>query len=544
MLREIQLKNYAIIDHLSLTFSEGLCVITGETGAGKSILVEALSLILGGRSDSESIRQETDEAILEACFDPVLTEKLTPDSPEPDSLIIKRVLSPSKSRAYINGSLANISALKEVGVLLAEIHGQHDHYLLTDPARQLSLLDAYAKLLDQRERYHAHYQKRSDLLKEIAALKKELGNEGRQGELLRHQLSEIQQANLQPDEDTALEQEEHQLKNWESILSSLEAGQAALSEEGGVLSQIKSIERHLRNLDQMTKDANPEIDLLSTAEIQLKELALLLRDRMSRVSHDPERLAAVTERLYLIQKLKKRYGSSIEAILKFKDQIEEELTALSEGEARLHQIEQSIEALASTLAKDADALSLARKGAVGRFEKKVKEELPELGMEKTRFAIAIQQKPLSEDGIDAIEFQVALPGENLKPIGKVASGGELSRLMLALKVALTDVDPTPTLVFDEVDAGIGGAVAERVGRRLARLAKKHQVFCVTHLPQVARFADHHYLVEKKFSDKRVVISVKKLADKERVSELARMLGGVEITPATRRHAKELFTASE
>ena len=532
MLRELRLHHYAIITDLLLTFQEGLTVITGETGSGKSIVVEALALILGGRSDGEPVRHESEEAMLEARF----------DSTDAESLILKRVLSAGKlkSRAYINGSLANISTLKQTGQALAEIHGQHDHYLLMDTAYPIFVLDAYGKI--EKEQYQSHFQERNRLLNEITDLKKALSAKevtGRQEDFLLYQLSEIREADLKIGEEESLEKEDRSLKNWESILSCIAQSTAALYEEGGILNQMGIVKQQLGMLNQTTEDADAEMGLLNTGEINLKELALLLRDRASRVSFDPERQAAVAERLYLIQKMKKKYGDSIEAILGLKNQMEEALSRLSERGAHLAKMEQALSEITSLLTKEADALSIKRMKAIVPFEKKVKEELDLLGMEKTQFKTERQTTPLSEDGIDQIQFLIALPGEHLKSITKVASGGELSRLMLALKVVLSDMDPVPTYVFDEIDAGIGGAVAERIGKRLSKLSKNHQVFCVTHLPQIARFADHHYAVEKKMVQKRVVTTVRELSKDERVAELARMLGGVEITSATLRHAEEL-----
>ncbi len=548
MLRELHLHNYAIITDLLLTFEGGLTVITGETGSGKSILVEALALLLGGRSDGTSVRHESEEAVLEARFDAPPSQDPA-DENDSDFIILKRVLSSAgKSRGYINNSFANLFALKQAGQAIAEIHGQHDHYLLMDSNYPISLLDAYGRLSQQKELYHGHFQERAQRLNEIIALKKALSardvaggaaSAGRQEDFLLYQVSEIREADLKIGEEESLEKEERGLKNWEAILSCIAQGSLALSEEGGILSQMGHVEQQLKTLNQTTQDAEAEIALLNTANIHLKELALLLRDRGSNMSFDPERQQAVTERLYLIQKMKKKYGDSIEAILDLKNKMEEELSSLSERGARLAEMEQAFSEISERLTKEAEALSRERVLKVGPFEKRVKEELDLLGMEKTRFEISIEQKPLSEDGMDQIEFLIALPGEPLKSITKVASGGELSRLMLALKVVLSDVDAVPTYVFDEIDAGIGGAVAERIGKRLSKLSKQHQIFCVTHLPQIARFADHHYVVEKKTVQKRIVTSVRKLSQDDRVAELARMLGGVEITSATLRHAEEL-----
>ncbi|MEK7286544.1 MAG: DNA repair protein RecN [Nitrospirota bacterium] len=544
MLRELRLRHYTIIDTLSISFSSGLSVITGETGAGKSILIEALSLLLGKRADSDLVRHGADEAILEGLFDsPSIPSDLYEN--DPDGLIIKRVLSPSKGRAYFNGAFVPLSALKQVGHSLAEIHGQNDQHQLLNPDYLLLTLDSYGRLLEKKEQYQTRFKAYSRLIHDIAALKKTLCEDtggdsaARRKDFISYQLSEIKDAALHPDEAESLEKEENDFKNRETILSCTDAGYQTLSDEGGVLSQIGGIEQSLRVLEATTKDTEAEANLLDIAKINLKELALLLRDRSQRVPFDPTRHQVVIERLYLIQKMKKKYGDSIEAILDFQQKLETELTQLSERESALPEMEQALEKMTIEITREAETLSKARNKVIGQFEKKVREELNLLGMDKTLFQISNQQKPLAEDGMDYISFLITLPGEALKPIEKVASGGELSRLMLAFKVALAEVDPVPTFVFDEIDAGIGGAIAERIGKRLFKLSKSHQVFCITHLPQIARFADHHYLVEKKMTGNRIEAVTRKLDEDERVLELARMLGGVELTPATLRHAQEM-----
>ncbi|MGB3941187.1 MAG: DNA repair protein RecN [Candidatus Manganitrophaceae bacterium] len=545
MLRELRIQNYAIISEVSLAFSEGLTVITGETGAGKSILIDALSLILGGRSSPEMIRQGESESLLEARFDPVespLPEDLfSKDSLSQEWLILKRILSPSgKNRSYLNDSFANLSALKEVGQRLVEIHGQHEHHNLLDLDWQLKLLDSFARLTEQRKSLERSYRAWSGLLEERSALQK-LESEGREKRaFLEYQLSEIGGAKLLAGEEEALEKEEKTLRNWESIVSTVEKVYHLLTEEGALLSRLEEAGAALQKLHEMTDEASQENQLWETSKIHLKELSVLLRDRLGNMEYDPDRLQAVTERLYAIQKLKKKYGASVEGILQLQAKWEAELTNFSGSETRLLEITKKIEGAESTLRQQSADLSKGRKKAKRELEKRVKEELDLLGMTRTTFEVSLTEKPLSEDGIDRIEFSIALPGEGSQGLAKIASGGELSRIMLALKVVLAGIDPVGALVFDEVDAGIGGAIAEKVGMRLSKLSETHQVFCITHLPQIARFADHHYFVEKVDAAGRVVTSIKKLSKEGRIDELARMLGGTTITPTTLRHAEELL----
>lgn len=540
MLRELRVQNYAIISEVSLEFSEGLNIITGETGAGKSILIDALSVILGGRSSPEVIREGAGEAVLEARFDPV-DSPLLHDFPSNEWLILKRILSKSgKNRAYLNDSFVNVSTLKEIGQKLTEIHGQHEHHNLINLEWQLNLLDAFGRLSEQRNRYESGHDHWQQLLQERTALQR-IESEGKQKQaFLEYQLSEIKNAKLQSGEEEALEREEMTLKNWESFRSAAEKTYSFLSDEGAILSQLEEVGNAIQRIHEIANDASQEIQLWESSEIQLKELSALFRNRLSALEYDPNRLQEVTERLYLIQKLKKKYGQSVDELLHFQTQLETDLSKFSNCEAELLAIEQKIQETEKDLNLRAAALSQARLKAKEKLEAKIQEELHLLGMEKTRFQIAHGKKSPSKDGMDRIEFLVALPGEVPQSLEKIASGGELSRIMLALKVVLAEVDPVGTMIFDEIDAGIGGGVAEKLGIRLSKLSQTHQVFCITHLPQIAQFADNHYFVEKVDSGSRVITSIKRLSKEGRVHELARMLGGMTITPITLQHAKEMI----
>src|SRR5579884_115607 len=540
MLRELRIQNYAIISEVSLEFSEGLNIITGETGAGKSILIDALSAVLGGRSSPDVIREGAGEAVLEARFDPI-DSPLLHDFPSDEWLILKRILSKSgKNRSYVNDSFVNVSTLKEIGQKLAEIHGQHEHHNLIDLEWQLNLLDAFGRLSEQRKQVETDYRRWHQLLTERDALRK-LEAEGKQKQaFLEYQLSEIKNAKLEAEEEEALEREEKTLRNWESFLSASEKAYSLLSDEGAILSRLEEVGEAIKRVDEIANDASQESALWEASKIQLKELSVLFRNRLSGLEYDPNRLHEVTERLYLIQKLKKKYGQSVDGLLQLQTQLEADLSTLSNCEAELLALEQKIQEAERALGLKAESLSRARLKIKAKLEEKIQEELHRLGMERTRFQIAHQKKSPSEDGIDQIEFLIALPGEMLQGLGKIASGGELSRIMLALKVVLAEVDPVGALVFDEIDAGIGGGVAEKVGIRLAKLSETHQVFCITHLPQIARFANHHYFVEKLDAGKRVITSVKRLSKEGRVRELARMLGGMTITSTTLRHAEEMI----
>lgn len=544
MLKEIRIKNYAIVDEVSLTFSEGFIVVTGETGAGKSVIVETISLLLGGRTSPDDIRHGEEEAIIEARFDPISKNSCHIDLPPEEDIILKRVLSKSgKNRAYINGALANLSTLKALGQGLAEIQGQHEHHRLTDPEWQLRLLDSFGGLLEDRSRYESDFSVWRTLLNERRELMQKISEKGQRESFLQYQLSEIRQANLEGGEEERLEKEERVLKNKECVIVSLRQADAHLSDEtGGILLSFGGVYSSVDQVHAMTGDAEAERDLCQSALLHLKELSALIRRRLREIEACPERLQEVSERLYLIQKLKKKYKASVDELLVSVCAMEQEVDRFSEWEDRLRGVDLEVFKFEEKCSQQAANLSKRRKDVKNNLEEKIRLELDALGLEKTQFQVIFFETPLSLSGTDRIEFSIALPGEAQKSLLRVASGGELSRIMLALKVILAEADPTPTLVFDEVDAGVGGAVAERVGKRLARLARDHQVFCVTHLHQIASLSSHHFFVEKVWAGERMVTSVRPLSETERVQELARMMGGDQITAKVMSHAKEMRAA--
>ncbi|MFQ5587692.1 MAG: DNA repair protein RecN [Nitrospiria bacterium] len=547
MLRELRIKNYALIDEAALTLSEGFNVITGETGAGKSILIGALSLILGERSFLEGVRCGASEALLEAAFDPLPPEAPVEtdrrDEDDDEILLIKRIISKTgKNRAYFNGGMATLAMLKDAGQRLVEVHGQQGQHRLTQPDWQRTLLDNFGGLTPLRRDYQKTYQEWFALKKERDDLVQQISNSNNQTKRLSVELAEIRDARLSSEEETELEREERTLKQWERMLSAVQTAQTGLTEEGGVLSRLDNISHALQDLNTITRDADGEAALCGEAEIQLKELANLLRARTQEEAYFPDRLEAVSSRLFLIQQLKRKYQRTVPELLAYQQELEEILSGHSEDVLRLKEVEEWLVTIEKTLTANAKALSQGRAEKGLQLQARVKGELAGLGMAKTDFSIVLQRIEPAPEGMDQVAFLIALPGEAPRGLSKIASGGELSRIMLALKVVLAEVDPVPTFVFDEVDAGVGGGIAERVGRRLFSLSKRHQVLCITHLPQIASLADHHYFVEKKTAGDRIVTTIRELSYEERVEELARMLGGVTITDLTRRHAEEMIGA--
>lgn len=548
MLRELHIKNYAIIDEISLSLSEGFNVITGETGAGKSMLVGALSLILGERSSLEGIRKGSTQALIEASFDSISPESfsetgLDEDLLEDEAFIFKRVLSKTgKSRAYLNGSMTTLAQMKTLGQRLIEVHGQQGQHRLGDLNWQRTLVDSFAGLSNQAETYEECYHLWRALKDECEALKERIATSKMQSEDLRIQLSEIKDAALIFNEESNLKREECTLKQWESIQSIVHGLYGQLSDEGGLLSQLDIAGAALSDLNAITEDADSELNLLEQSRIQLKELSILVRARQQHEREAPERLEVLSARLFFIQGLMRKYQRAVPELLDFQKDLEKRLSGNSEETLRLSELTLELKKTETKLRAQAENLSKARVASCSALKKRVKDELARLGMEKTRFEIALDRTDLRLSGIDQVEFLIALPGEVLSGLAKIASGGELSRIMLALKVVLAEVDPVPTFLFDEVDAGVGGGIAERVGRRLLALSAGHQVLCITHLPQIAALADHHYFVEKKTLGDRIVTSVRTLSKEERIEELARMLGGLRITELTRRHAEEMISA--
>jgi DNA repair protein RecN (Recombination protein N) len=557
MLRELRIRNFAVISDLELHFQEGFTVLTGETGAGKSILVDAVELLLGGRAGTDYIRTGSDEAVLEAAFTQIpphtVTERLqemgllVANPSEEEEILIRRIISRTgKSRIYLNGGLIPLGLLQPLGELLVDIHGQHEHQSLLKPALQLELLDDYGKLGPLRETYRQHYVRLRALRREKEQLESSERDRAKQEDLLRFQQHEIQSANLSVGEEEQLVQERQILSNAERLATlSAEAYEVLYGSEGSVLSQLARVEKVVAELSLVDPRWSEGGELSSQAANSLREVAERLRTYQDRIEHDPKRLEEIEDRLHLIGRLKKKFGATIEEILTALKQFEEELAGLSNREERLREIEEKLKEEQSRVRELAQKLSGERILAARSLAQAVEKELKNLRMGSTTFEVGIQrmedEETFEPTGADHIEFVIAPnPGEDPRPLSRIASGGELSRIMLALKGILAGVDRVPTLIFDEVDAGIGGAVAEVVGRRLSAIARHRQVFCITHLPQIAALASTHIAVEKKTEGGRTTTRAASLSDSDRVEEIARMLGGRKITSTTLQHAREML----
>jgi DNA repair protein RecN (Recombination protein N) len=558
MLAELRIVNFALIEQLSLQFQSGFTVLTGETGAGKSLLIDAIALLVGGRASTDQIRSGEDEAQLEAAFHlpdthPLLQRLRLHEiiGQNESELILRRVLSRAgRHRVYVNGSLCPLRVLEELGGTLVDIHGQHEQQSLLATAKQLDALDAFGCLYELRGRYEQAYQGWKELRTQLEALQSDVIDRARREDMLRFQAQEIEQAGLLPDEEEWLRSERQRLVHSHRLRELAHEAHAELqADEQAVLTRLGRIGRTLTELAQTDATMGDCEQAASESAIQLKELAGRLRDYAQQLEADPDRLAVVEDRLDLIQRLKKKYGGSAEAVLVTGRLVQEELQLLDNHEERTAELTAQLDEEARRLRMLAQQLSKKRNDAAKRMTTLVGAELVALKMEQAIFQVTVSSDESAEGlgpaGRDRVEFLLSgNPGEPPRPLGRVVSGGELSRIMLALKTVLAEMDQVPVLVFDEIDTGVGGAVAAAMGTRLRKLGVFHQVFCITHLPQVASQAEHHLLVEKGLESQRTSTSVRVLKGMGREEEIARMLSGLTITKKVRETAAELIAGAK
>lgn len=552
MLSLIRVKNFAVIDEVEVELGDGLSVVTGETGAGKSILVDALGLALGDRADASVVRHGADRAEIGVLFECppghaalARLEELGLD--DEHRCALRRIIGrDGRSRAFVNNQPVTLADLKQIGSLLVDIHGQHAHQSLLDGANQRALLDAHGGLEPLVRDVAAAYRDWQDARAKLDAAQSSHRQRDAELELLRFQASELEALALEDGEPARLHAERGRLANVDKLASGLDLAIQAVYEAENV-SAHALVARAAQEIARLVEDdetLRQPAEMLASIEIELREAALALVHYRERLEPDPERLDAVETRLSRIRTLARRHGVT-------EDELPGVLASLRARIDELGGAAHSIEAL-SAAAERAEAaylaaatkLSKARREVAAKLSAAVTEQLPELGLAHGLFEVAIDEKPRDRadgTGLDRVEFRVRLnPGQPFGPLAKVASGGELSRIGLAIEVVGADASPVPTLVFDEVDAGIGGGVAEIVGRKLAKIAANRQVLCVTHLPQVASHGRHHYHVAKETDGKTSRTTVRRLSAEERVEELSRMLGGVEITAVTRAHAAEMI----
>ena len=554
MLTELRITNFAVIERLSLIIDSGFTVLTGETGTGKSLLIDAVALLIGGRASSDQIRFGEDEAQLEASFEIPLTHPLLQRlrvrevlGPQDSQLIIRRIIARSgKNRVYLNGVLSPVHVLEEFAGTLIDIHGQHDQQSLLSNSAQLEILDAFGRLLDLRSQYRSTHREWVRFREERAELAARLQQQTQQEDLLRFQQQELDEAACRIGEEELLQAERHRLGSSRRLVElASEAQERIQGDVHGILVNLVLMERALGELSQIDPEMESTVRFASEAKVLLKEVADSLRGYAESLDADPMRLTAIEDRLAVIQKMKKKYGGTIEAVLETHNRVKQELEQLLGADSEIDRYDRLIEERQQNVLVLARALSEKRADAAKRLTKLVDKELNALKMGSVRFLVQVMPSGPDEnygpDGADRVEFLLsANAGEPLKPMSRVASGGELSRVMLALKSVLVDIDHVPVLIFDEIDTGVGGAVAATIGKRLRELGRYHQVLCITHLPQVASQAQHHFSVEKSEVNGRTVATVRSLTGMSREGEIARMLGGERITQKTRSAAAELI----
>jgi DNA repair protein RecN (Recombination protein N) len=563
MLEALCIRNFAIIDDLQITFQDGLTVLSGETGAGKSIIISAVNLLLGSRASGRLIRSGADCAELEALFrvppgGAPAAMLAAADCADGDALVVRRLISRNeRHRAYLNHRLSTMQALASATASLASISGQHAHQGLLNEDRHLLILDRFGGLLGLREALGACYRALLPLIQELKTLHARKDRQTERLELLRFQLKEILDADIQPAEDERLAQEQLRLRSAETLFrTAQESIDGLYAAQGAVVERLAEIQKSLEKASGLDAELAPVARRLAETGYQLEDVVDELRRYRDTVSMDERRLEMVEARLDLLRGLKRKYGGSLALVAERRAAIEEELAQIGNLDARMAAVRQQIVAQHARLADQCRRLSTQRQNSARRLGRKVESELASLNMAQTRFEVLLQPLPadpqtdpfltvegfaVGETGFDRACFMIAPNvGEELKPLAAIASGGELSRVVLALKAILAQSDAVATIIFDEVDAGIGGGVAEMVGQKLAALARHHQVLCITHLPQIARFADHHYRISKHVAGGRTHTRIAPLTAEERVQEIARMLGGATITAKTLAHAREML----
>ena len=566
MLRELTIRNLAVLEEAKVAFAAGLNVLTGETGAGKSIVIDALLLVRGARVQADLIRTGAETASVEAVFEvppsgpvaAVLDE--AGHAPADGQLVIKRELSRSgRHRVFVNDSAATVGLLERLGDVLVEIHGQHEHQRLMEPARQLDLLDRFADCEEARLRLGERWRQWDTARSDLARIRDEAREGARKEELYRWELSEIDAVQLRDGEEDELRGERRRLQNAERIYAGLQEVMDLLQEDaqaaGARLGRAASL---LRDLSRFDPDVGAPIEALEGAQAYVEDAVARARALRDRAVMNPDRLRLVDERLDAISGIKRKYGETAAAVSAYREEIARALDRIERHDAIVEETQAEVARASEAASRQGRELSETRAEAAPRLERLIQRELRTLGMDHARFRVALRREVagaedlasgpdgwrLGARGAESAEFLLsANPGEELKPLAKVVSGGELSRTMLAIKTILAASEDVPSMVFDEVDAGIGGRVADAVGHKLRQTAAGRQVLCVTHLAPIAAYAEHHLLVDKRVAKGATKTTVTALDAGGQVEEIARMLGGERITDASRRHARELLKAA-
>ncbi|UAC47195.1 DNA repair protein RecN [Bacillus aquiflavi] len=557
MLSVLSIKNFAIIDSLSISFENGLTVLTGETGAGKSIIIDAIHLLVGGRGSHEFVRHGEQKAEIEGLFQLDDVKHPCYDKAEElgikiedGMLVLRRDISKNgKSVCRINGKLVTIAILREIGQTLVDIHGQHEHQQLMDETMHLSLLDQFggeeiALALVEYKHIYRKYEQLNQKIKNITENEQQMAH---RLDLLQFQLNEIQTAQLKQDEDGQLFEERNELVNFERVFEALKSCYSALQGEQKGLDWIGLAMSFLENGVELNPKYKELFESVTTSFYLLEDAATTVRNELDCLEYNPERLNEIENRIIEINQLKRKYGQTIDAILEYAAMIEEEIETLENREVHVSQLENKLTSLRKDLELEGKQLTDLRHQYGKKLTELIHRELKELYMEKTVFSVHFNENfnRFTESGADEVQFYLSTnPGEPLKPLSKIASGGELSRIMLALKSIFSKNQGITSIIFDEVDTGVSGRVAQAIAEKIYKVSTHSQVFCISHLPQVAAMADTHLYISKKIKNDRTYTTVTPLENSEKVKEIGRMISGVEITDLTTEHAKELLQLAE
>jgi len=566
MLQELSIRQFAIIDDIRITFEDGLTILSGETGAGKSIIINAVNLILGSRASEKMIRTGAESAEVEALFrveagSPVAQSMKNHGFSVVDGLLIRRVVSRSdRHRVYINDRLSTMQMLKTLTQHMASISGQHAHQVLLKEDQQLLILDQIGGLLPLRKKVHEAFHSLLPLIRQYQQLVKSKDRQQDQLELLRFQQQEIQAAGITVGEDAELEKEIARLKNAQVLMEVIHRSIDTLySASGAVVEQIMEVGKQLTHASRIDAELTSSSEALSESAYKVEDVVTSLRAYLGRIQVDQGRLDAAEERMDLLVKLKRKYGKTLEDIVEKEAAIEQSLTQVENLSGKITESHKALLDLQAHTGVLCEQLSKNRQTAARHLSRAAEDELATLKMNQTRFQVSLtpvvsnpepdpfllsNDRLMTETGFETVRFMIAPNiGEALKPMSEIASGGELSRIVLALKAILAQTDAVETIVFDEVDAGIGGTVAEVVGNKLAKLSRFHQVICITHLPQIARFGRQQFKIAKKVVGQRTATTIQKLTHDERINEIARMMAGEKVTAKTLAHASEMMAGA-
>ena len=540
MIRHISIRNFAIIEHTEIDLQDGLNIVTGETGAGKSIVIEAVSLALGSRADTAFVRSGCDKAVIQ----------MIADMPEEgrEVLLTREISASGRNICRIDDEIVTLSHLNQITRRLADIHGQYDHQSLLDPGNHIRLLDSYESdlLAPAKEAVALLYHQYSDLQHQLKTLLSRAAEDARQRDFMAFELQELEDARLIPGEDDELEQDIRLLQNSESIFENLAGAYEIITgSEYAAAPALKQAADRVESTAEFSGDLQDISQRLTSLCYELEDIGTELRHQRDRISFSPEELDRKLSRLDLLRRLTAKHGKTIPELIDYTEELSQRLAVIDDISGSRAALEEELKKARIALQGACNKLTDARKKAAASLEEKISRELAQLNFNDSRFAVDFRESDdFTADGTDVVEFMISTNrGEPLKPLSRIASGGEMSRIMLAFKKIIADYDEIPTMIFDEIDAGISGATASVVGRKMREIAENHQIICITHLPQIAACGNHHYRIEKSSDENSTYTTVQALSDQEKIRELARLLGGETITETTLASARELMEAA-